>query len=74
MSLALTVTFALADWVVKGLENGTFERVGGVIREVGTKKVVAWLREVTSINPYQQLGEVQKGLQLAQGMLQLCVT
>jgi tetratricopeptide (TPR) repeat protein len=67
----LNVTFALVDWVAKGLENGTFERVGGVIREVGTKKVVAWLREISSTNPYQQLGEVQKGLQLTQGMLQL---
>lgn len=71
VSLALTVTFALADWVVKGLENGTLERVGGVIREVGTNKVVTWLREVTSINPYEQLGAVQEGLKITQGMLQV---
>ncbi|MCG6138646.1 MAG: hypothetical protein MET45_29205 [Nostoc sp. LLA-1] len=45
MSLAVTATFMLADWVVKGLKDGTFERVGGVIREVGTKQVVTWLRE-----------------------------
>jgi tetratricopeptide (TPR) repeat protein len=75
---ALTVSFALTDWVVKGLENGTFERVGGVIREVATKKVVGWLREISSANPYQkfteienQLGAVQNGLKLTQGMLQL---
>ncbi|WP_242051176.1 MULTISPECIES: hypothetical protein [Nostoc] len=47
MSLPVTVTFMLADWVVKGLANGTLERVGGVIREVGTKQVVTWLREIT---------------------------
>jgi tetratricopeptide (TPR) repeat protein len=48
MSLAVTATFMLADWVVKGLADGTFERVGGVIREVGTKQVVTWLREYGS--------------------------
>ncbi len=45
MSLAVTATFVLADWIVKGLADGTFERVGGVIREVGTKHVVTWLKE-----------------------------
>lgn len=34
MSLPLTVTFMLGDWIVKGLANGRFERVGGVIRDV----------------------------------------
>jgi tetratricopeptide (TPR) repeat protein len=47
MSLPVTVTFMLADWIAKGLKDGTFERVGGVIREVGSKKVVTWLREVS---------------------------
>ena len=41
----VTTTFVLANWIVKGLTNGDFERVGGVIREIGTKKVVTWLRE-----------------------------
>lgn len=45
MSLAVTATFVLADWIVKGLADGTFERVGGVIREVATKQVVTWLKE-----------------------------
>jgi tetratricopeptide (TPR) repeat protein len=47
VSLPVTVTFMLADWIVKGLANGTLERVGGVIREVGTKQIVTWLREIT---------------------------
>jgi hypothetical protein len=41
----LTATFLIPDWVSAGLANGLYERVGGVIREVGTKQVVAWLRE-----------------------------
>lgn len=45
MSLAVTATFVLADVIAKGLANGTFERVGGVIREVATKRVVTWLQE-----------------------------
>lgn len=46
MSLPVTVTFMLADWIVKGLTDGTLERVGGVIREVGSKRVITWLREI----------------------------
>ena len=46
MSLAITATFVLADWIVKGLADETLERFGGVIREVGTKQVVTWLREI----------------------------
>ncbi|MEP0879033.1 hypothetical protein NDA00_24850 [Funiculus sociatus GB2-M2] len=46
MSLTVTATFMLADWIAKGLADGTFERVGGVIREVGTKHVVTWLRDM----------------------------
>ncbi|MEH2164193.1 MAG: hypothetical protein V7K38_24860 [Nostoc sp.] len=50
MSLPVTVTFMLADWIAKGLADGSFERVGGVIRDVGTKQVVSWLREQESNN------------------------
>ncbi|WP_243713980.1 hypothetical protein [Nostoc sp. 106C] len=45
--IPLNVTFMLADWIVKGLADGTFERVGGVIRDVGSKQVVTWLRDMT---------------------------
>ncbi|MEA5621314.1 hypothetical protein VB711_26265 [Cronbergia sp. UHCC 0137] len=51
MSLPIQVTFLLADWVVKGLKDGTFERVGGVIREVASKKIVTWLRDTNSVAP-----------------------
>lgn len=48
MSLSVTPTFLIPDWIAKGLTDGTFERVGGVIREVGSKKIVIWLREIES--------------------------
>ncbi|MCW9681243.1 hypothetical protein FJR41_010590 [Dolichospermum planctonicum UHCC 0167] len=51
MSLPIQVTFALASWVVKGLQDGTFERVGGVIRDVTSKKIVTWLRDSNSVAP-----------------------
>jgi hypothetical protein len=58
VSLPVTVTFMLADWIVKGLTDGTLERVGGVIREVGSKRVITWLREVNS-SPFKDLGILQ---------------
>ena len=51
MSLPIQVTFLLADWVAKGLNDGTFERVGGVIRDVTSKKIVTWLRDTNSVVP-----------------------
>lgn len=51
MSLPIQVTFALTSWVAKGLQDGTFERVGGVIRDVTTKKIVTWLRDTNSVAP-----------------------
>ncbi|QHG18218.1 hypothetical protein [Nostoc sp. ATCC 53789] len=51
MTLPVTVTFMLADWIAKGLKDGTFERVGGVIREVASKKIVTWLRDNRSLAP-----------------------
>ncbi|MEH1908715.1 MAG: hypothetical protein V7L05_21015 [Nostoc sp.] len=72
MSLPVTVTFMLADWIAKGLADGTFERVGGVIRDVGTKQVVTWLREQGSTNPSgKELVELGRSLQLTQGILQV---
>ncbi|MBD2501436.1 hypothetical protein [Anabaena azotica] len=51
MSLPVTVTFMLADWIVKGLADGTFERVGGVIRDKASKQVVTWLRGIPNNSP-----------------------
>ena len=41
----INVMFELSEEIVKGLANGTLERVGGVVRRVGDKKIVVWLTE-----------------------------
>ncbi|MDZ7954065.1 hypothetical protein [Nostoc sp. DedQUE09] len=43
---ALTLTFALAPHIAKGLASGIFVRNGGVIQDAVTKQVVAWLRDL----------------------------
>jgi hypothetical protein len=48
----LTVTFAIAAPIAKGLASGIYERYGGVIRDTATKQVVTWLREYAP-NPGQ---------------------
>lgn len=42
---AIEVLLTVPDWVQSGLTLGQFERVGGVVREVSTGRVVAWLRD-----------------------------
>jgi len=42
---SIEVLLEVPPAIAQGLANGTLERVGGVIREVGNKQVVAWLRE-----------------------------
>lgn len=41
----VNATFQVPKYIAQGLSNGTYERVGGVIREANSKQVVAWLRE-----------------------------
>ena len=43
--LPLEVVFDVPPEIVRGLAIGALERVGGVIRETGSKQVVLWLRE-----------------------------
>ncbi|MBN3879216.1 MULTISPECIES: hypothetical protein [unclassified Nostoc] len=45
MTIPLTVTFTLASWIAKGLQDGTLVRVGGVIINATSKHIVTWLRE-----------------------------
>ncbi|MBG1239978.1 hypothetical protein [Nostoc sp. NZL] len=70
MTLPVTVTFMLADWIIKGIADGTLERVGGVIREVGSKHIVMWLREQGSPTG-NQLGQIGRSMLLTQGILQV---
>lgn len=46
-----SVTFDLPIEIAQKLATGDYERVGGIIREVGSKQVVAWLRELGSTLP-----------------------
>jgi hypothetical protein len=41
----VNATFQVPEYITQGLSNGTYERIGGVIREANSKQVVAWLRE-----------------------------
>ena len=41
----IEAVFQVPEWIEDGLEDGSYERAGGVIREVGSKSIVAWLRE-----------------------------
>lgn len=41
----LQVLFEVPDLIMSGLASGSLERVGGVVRDVATKQVVAWLRD-----------------------------
>ncbi|WP_199291027.1 hypothetical protein [Sphaerospermopsis sp. FACHB-1094] len=71
--IPIQVTFALASWVAKGLQDGTFERVGGVIRDVASKKIVTWLRDTNSVAPPDPtfLPLVIQGLDPVTGILNL---
>lgn len=64
----LSVVFKVPEWLAAGLESGQLERVGGVIRDAVTKKVVAWLREGDTIST-EPPSEVLNG-QLSQLMMQ----
>jgi hypothetical protein len=62
------VAFEVPDWIAKELNRGTYERLGGVIRDTQTKQVVAWLREATpnisQVPAILQIGSVASVLNL----------
>lgn len=58
---SIEVLLEVPPAIAQGLANGTLERVGGVIREVGNKQVVAWLREGGSLDIVRGLGTVAGG-------------
>ncbi len=61
--LPLEVVFDVPPEIVQGLATGALERVGGVIRETGSKQVVMWLREGAQIaNNSNLAGGVLKSL------------
>lgn len=48
--IPLTVAFKLAPFIIEGLVTGKFNRVGGVIREVATERIVAFLKDLVAPN------------------------
>lgn len=44
--IELKTIFELPNWIVQGLEDGEYVRIGGVIRDAKTKHIVAMLREI----------------------------
>lgn len=70
--------FQIPDWIANGLNNGNYERVGGIIREVDSKSVVAWLRETdfTQVSPGQVISSASRLLKFGDvvGVLNLGVS
>ena len=66
-------TFYVPEHIAQGLSNRTYERVGGVVREIGSKQVVGWLREIneksdpalSNISALSSLSAVSNTLNLA---------
>lgn len=46
---SIEVIFDLPEKIVRGLADGSLERVGGVIRRSGDKKIFAWLTETGEV-------------------------
>jgi hypothetical protein len=54
----LDVTLKVPAKIARGLDNKIYERVGGVIREVGSKNVVTWLRDAKGLSNSSVLSTV----------------
>ena len=58
----------MPEIIAAGIASGQLERVGGVIRDVASKQVVAWLREGAEISANQDIaGGMLKTLLQASG-------
>lgn len=66
MDPVVSATFVLADAMAKGLESGELIRLGGVIREAATGRVVTFLREAGS-----NAAQIPQRLQQAEALLQV---
>ncbi len=69
--IPLNVVFDVPQEIYSGLASGALERVGGVIRESGSKQVVMWLREGASIadNPSLAAGFLRSFINVGSGGL-----
>lgn len=55
--VAEQVILDIPEAILKGLQDGTHERIGGVVREVASKQVVAWLRETGGLTLADSIGK-----------------
>ncbi|MFS8860820.1 hypothetical protein [Synechococcus sp. H60.4] len=62
------VILEIPEAILKGLQNGTYERVGGVVREVASKRVVAWLRETGGLTLANSIGNWIPGVDIINGI------
>ena len=46
----INVSPDIPQQIAEGLESGIYERIGGAIREVDTRQIVAWLREAYDLS------------------------
>ena len=67
--VAEQVILEIPEAILKGLQNGTYERVGGVVREVASKRVVAWLRETGGLTLANSIGNWIPGVDIINGIL-----
>lgn len=66
-------TLQIPEYIAQGISNRIYERVGGVVRKVGSKQIVTWLREaseagkpvVSDILSLSSVGAVASVLNLA---------
>jgi tetratricopeptide (TPR) repeat protein len=69
------VAFEVPEDIIRELNRGTYERVGGVIRDTQSKQVVSWLRETTpEVAILSQIGSVASILNLGFSALNLAVS
>ncbi len=67
--VAEQVILEIPEAILKGLQDGTYERVGGVVREVASKRVVAWLRETGGLTLVGSIGESIPGVNIVSDIL-----
>ena len=67
----VNVAFNIPSEIQEGLINGTYERIGGVICDSKTKKIVVWLREIQSVG---EIGSFVGSLNLGISVINLGVS
>lgn len=71
----LTTTLSMPNYIAHGLASGKYTRIGGVIQEADTGKIVMWLREVPGAHQaVSQVGDLLPSLGGVASVLNLGMT